>query len=48
MLIALPLFLLSLVVATTAVRRHRLRTALARIPPGQMVVFSTIARSRRW
>lgn len=48
MLIALALSPLTLVLAAAAWRRWRMRAALARIGPGQMVVFSTIARSRRW
>ncbi len=47
MLIALALSSVTLVLAAAAVRRQRLRTALARIAPGQMVVYATIARSRR-
>jgi hypothetical protein len=48
MLIALALSLSTLTLAAAAYRRWRLRTTLARIGPGQMVVYNTIARSRRW
>ncbi len=48
MLLATSVAVLLLVILAVAFRRWRARTALARVGPGQMVVYSTIARSRRW
>ena len=48
MLLALAVALSFLILVAAAVRRRRARTTLARVGPGQMVVYTTIARSRRW
>jgi hypothetical protein len=48
MLLALSLAPIALLFAAAAYRRRRARVAVARLDPGRMVIYTTIARSRRW
>jgi hypothetical protein len=48
MLLALSIAPLALIALAAAYRRRRSRVAVARLDPGRMVIYTTIARSRRW
>ncbi len=48
MLLALFLTPVALLLAAAAYRRRRARVAVARLDPGRMVIYTTIARTRRW
>lgn len=48
MLVALSLAPVVLILVAAAYRRRRARVAIAHLDPGRMVIYTTIASSRRW